>query len=438
MRSPRSRLFLFLRVVLLVLLVVLAGRVIAGRLAAAAPSLPTVTALVGKARDDRGAPSPAAATPAAASPAPATPTATPAVAADAAIKAVIQRANDEQQQAFARNDPTLMRDTATSAYYDELVQTNRDLADGGVTDIELVALEWGPITARGQTGAQATTFETWRTTFSDGTTQQDRERNVYTLVLAGGAWKVQADAHPDEDPGQPAQPAQPGQPTPSDPNGAGAPPFPDVPTGPGQSRNWAGYAATGGDFTAVSATWTVPTVADDGSTLAGDATWVGIGGVRSRDLIQAGTDATLQRGRVRYTAWIETLPQAEDPISLAVSPGDVVSVSIAQQSDGEWLIAFQNQTTGQQYQTTVAYTSTHSSAEWIEEAPSVGRRTLSLDSFGTVGFTHAAAVENGQTVTITQAGGQAITMIDRTGQPLAQPSPLGGDGASFTVRRTGE
>ena len=35
------------------------------------------------------------------------------------------------------------------------------------------------------------------------------------------------------------------------------------------------------------------------------------------------------------------------------------------------------------------------------------------------------------------AGGRAITMIDGGGQPLAEPSALGGDGASFSVRRTG-
>src|SRR5437868_3590418 len=34
----------------------------------------------------------------------------------AAVKDVIQRANDAQVQAFTRNDPTLMRATATSSY----------------------------------------------------------------------------------------------------------------------------------------------------------------------------------------------------------------------------------------------------------------------------------------------------------------------------------
>jgi hypothetical protein len=60
---------------------------------------------------------------------------------------------------------------------------------------------------------------------------------------------------------------------------------------------------------------------------------------------------------------------------------------------------------------------------------------VQLDDFGTVQFGAATAVEDGQTVSIAQAGGTAITMIDRTGRALATPSALGGDGASFSVQR---
>lgn len=76
-----------------------------------------------------------------------------------------------------------------------------------------------------------------------------------------------------------------------------------------ESSNWAGYAATGGSFTAVSGTWRVPEFAPD-SPIGTDATWVGIGGVRGTDLIQAGTQETVAgRGRTTYEAWVETLPQ---------------------------------------------------------------------------------------------------------------------------------
>jgi len=285
----------------------------------------------------------------------------------------------------------------------------------------------GSITLQGTAAAQATTVETWRTTFADGSTLQQADTNVYTLALENDAWKVQDDQHPD------AGSQQPPQDTP------GAAPVPGAPVAPGaadQSRNWAGYTATGGSFTTVAGTWTVPTISA-GRTPAADATWVGIGGVSSHDLIQAGTDASVQAGQVRYTAWVELLPQASQPVPLAVNAGDTVSVTIAQQPDERWQIRIQNTTTGQAYTKTVTYQSSRSSAEWIEEAPAVGRRTLlPLDNFGTITFTGATAVADGQQRTITQAGGQAITMSSATGQPLAQPSALGSDGTSFSVRRT--
>jgi hypothetical protein len=343
------------------------------------------------------------------------------------IKQVIQQSNQAQQQAVAAHDPTRMRDTATATYYRQAVQGLNDLVSAGVSAIQLVNLEWGPITLHGTTSAQATTTETWRTTFGDGSTLQQVDTNVYTLVLERNTWKVQDDQHPDVQQGQPSQAPQGTAPAPVEP-GASA----DV----SQSRNWAGYAATGGTFTAVSGTWTVPIVSA-GRTAAADATWVGIGGVSANDLIQAGTDATVQSGRVIYTAWVELLPQASQPAPLVVSAGDTVSVAITQQSGDTWQILIRDTTTGQSYQKRVTYQSSRSSAEWVEEAPAVGRRTLlPLDNFGTINFRDATTVEDGQQHSIAQAGGQAITMSSRTGQPAAQPSALGDDGASFSVTRT--
>lgn len=377
-------------------------------------------------------PSPTTAT---ASPSPvpsATTAAAPSTDTTTAVKAVIQQANAAQQQAFAANDPTLMRATATDAYYSELVQTNQAMADNGVAAIALVQLEWGTVAQQSSTSVEVTTFETWRTTYTDSTTEQGRDQNIYTVVLQDGAWKIQADLHPDTTLDQP---------TPGSTGSGGTAPAPTDPTGstnatdPSVSSNWSGYAATGGTVTAVSGTWTVPEISAT-STASADATWVGIGGVTSHDLIQAGTQATVSGGRVLYSAWVEMLPATSRSVPLTVNPGDTVSVSIAQQDDGTWLIAMQNQTTGQNYQVTETYTSTRSSAEWIEEAPSAGQQVVALDNFGTVQFQASSAVMDGQQVTITGAGGTAITMINRTGQALATPSALGADGASFSVQRT--
>lgn len=213
----------------------------------------------------------------------------------------------------------------------------------------------------------------------------------------------------------------------------------DVPAGSATSQNWSGYVATAGTFTAINGTWTVPTVAAS-NTFAADATWVGIGGVSSQDLIQAGTQAVPSNsngGAVQYQAWIELLPQNLTTIPMTVNAGDSISVSINQQSTNQWSIYLHDNTNGQSYQTSVSYDSSMSSAEWIEEMPSTGGNNfVPLDSFGTVSFTGGSTVKNGTSLSIAQANGQELTMINGSGQVLAAPSVLGSDGASFTVTRS--
>jgi hypothetical protein len=203
------------------------------------------------------------------------------------------------------------------------------------------------------------------------------------------------------------------------------------------SLNWAGYAATSGGYTGVSARWNVPDVAPN-SPRGIDATWVGIGGVRSRDLIQAGTQRTVSaNGAAEQQAWIELLPRPSETVPLALSAGDAIEVAISQQGPENWLIAFTNTRSGQTYQTTKHYASSLSSVEWVEEAPSAGRgRSLPLDDFGIIPFDRAAAVHDEQSVTIAEAGAYAITMITPSGEHLVEPSALGADGSSFSVART--
>jgi Peptidase A4 family len=352
-------------------------------------------------------------------------------AVEATLRSVVQRANEAQQQAFAQRDPTPMRALATDDYFQELVQTNRDLAANGVIAIELTNIEWGSSSVDGAT-AQLTAIETWRTLYADGTTEEGRDRNLYALVNQAGAWRIQADVHPDAARSSPG-PAGTGPTTPRVP-----PPQP-VPAGRGQSRNWSGYAAAGGEFTGVTGTWTVPQTEASASTFGSSAAWVGIGGVRSRDLIQAGTSTTVSGiGRVQYQAWVETLPGPPHTVPLAVKPGDAITTSIVEQAPNEWLITIKNDTTGKSYSGVEQYRSTHSSAEWVQEAPSAGRRVLPLDNFGTVGFSGGSTIKNGQTVTIGQSSAEPITMINARGQALATPSSLSADGASFSVSRTAQ
>lgn len=205
--------------------------------------------------------------------------------------------------------------------------------------------------------------------------------------------------------------------------------------GPNTSLNWSGYVSKGGPFTSISGSWIVPSIALSQSAQA-DATWIGIGGVSSGDLIQVGTQAIVQNGVVSYEAWYELLPADSIPVPLTIHAGDSVTASLEQEQMGVWQIVIRDITSGQNYSTTVTYSSSLSSAEWIEEMPSDQNGFIPLDSFGSLSFTNASAIDNGTTVNPAQASAFPLTMIANVEQALAVPSSLGADGASFTVSRT--
>jgi hypothetical protein len=355
--------------------------------------------------------------------------ATPATAATAAptaveqdaVKQIIESANQAQARAFNSGDPAAMKANATDSFYTQLLQTNRELAASGVTRIEIVSTDFQNVSVNSTT-ATATTLETWRSTYTDGSTDEQSARNDYTLVRQGGAWKIQTDD----------QPAAATQPAPTTRTDTGVPAA--AATSSSTSSNWSGYSVTGGKYTSVTGTWTVPTVT--AAIPGADATWVGVGGIDASDLIQAGTQATVSGGEVAYEAWTETLPASSRPVSLSVSAGDSVTVTITQKAAVDWTIQIKNNTTGQAYNTSVKYTSSNSSAEWVQEAPSAGRGMIPLDDFGTLRFSGASAVRDGQSLALKALNPQAITMINGARQPLAQPSVIGVDGSSFSVTRT--
>ncbi len=206
------------------------------------------------------------------------------------------------------------------------------------------------------------------------------------------------------------------------------------------SANWAGYVAEGDKYTGVNGSWIVPAVsADQAHDVSADATWVGIGGVESRDLIQAGTQAIVQGTHVQYEAWYELLPHYQTHIPLAIHAGDSVSVSLAQISTGKWQLTFANNSTGKTYQTSLDYDSTLSSAEWIEEMPvgSIGHSLsyLPLDNFDNARFTNAGAIVNGTQKQLSETDAHPITMLGAD-MAIATPSVIGNDGTSFSVART--
>lgn len=193
--------------------------------------------------------------------------------------------------------------------------------------------------------------------------------------------------------------------------------------------------ATTGNFTAVSGSWIATQPTGNGSTVSADASWIGIGGVSSSDLIQVGTENTISAdGTVSTSAFYELLPApAQLILTMTVQPGDSMQASISE-SGGMWTITIRDTTNGQTYTTVVSYASSFSTAEWIQEAPSYSSgEQIPLDTFGTVSFATGSTTRSGQVMNLLAAGAQKITMVTTSGQPAATPSAIGGDGASFSV-----
>jgi hypothetical protein len=215
-----------------------------------------------------------------------------------------------------------------------------------------------------------------------------------------------------------------------------------------QSSNWSGYAVTpsGDNVTGVTSTFTVPTA---GLVLPGfSANWAGIGGYSSTDLIQAGVaeDSVPSNPLLgdQYYAWYELLPGdslqltgCSGDASCSVNPGDVVSVDIFQTADNVWTIDVSDGGHWSWSDVGVPYTSTHSSAEWILEAPEVDGLPTLVAGDGTSYFGPTSTYTVGSGAPQTIASGDP-TQIDLTTPEvstinLATPSALASDGQSFDV-----
>lgn len=207
------------------------------------------------------------------------------------------------------------------------------------------------------------------------------------------------------------------------------------------SGNWSGYVASKSLYTGVGASWVVPELAAT-TTLMSDVAWVGIGGSKTKDLIQAGTHGAVHDGRTQYWAWYELLPAYQVMIPVDIAPGDTVEVGLQEITRDLWYLSFENKTTGQSYYQALEYRSKYSSAEWIEEMPNVynkdGERMYApLSEFGTIRFMHAYAVVDGVRRDLRDLRASAVSMVSKNNKRLvlAAPSEVAED-SSFMVTRS--
>lgn len=123
-----------------------------------------------------------------------TPTASPTPNPIIAIQQVIQHSNDEQVQAVATRNLSLIADTVTDDHFQELASILQDMLNHKLNSIALLKLDWGPIVvAADGNSAVATTYETWRIVSQEGSIDDAPQRNDYTLVRANGTWKIKSD-----------------------------------------------------------------------------------------------------------------------------------------------------------------------------------------------------------------------------------------------------
>jgi hypothetical protein len=222
------------------------------------------------------------------------------------------------------------------------------------------------------------------------------------------------------------------------------------------SSNWAGYADTNDTYSAVSSSWTEPTVncANSnglnsllsfsnllGGPGAASSFWVGLDGYNSTSVEQLGTDSDCVSGSPSYYAWYEMYPNPSVtlPSQYGVKPGDQMTALVAANPAGtSFTLSIKDATAGWTFSTTQTGSGfARSSAEVIAEAPSscsiLFCSEVPLADFGKINYS-GSSVNNsaGTKGSLASFNANEITMAEN-GTTLATPSGLSSDGSSFSV-----
>jgi hypothetical protein len=218
-----------------------------------------------------------------------------------------------------------------------------------------------------------------------------------------------------------------------------------------QSSNWFGYnqgtlEKNNTLFNSITGDWTVPSVTQHTSGKAESSSdWIGIGGgcidagctLGDPTLIQTGTEQDVDAsGKASYSTWWEIIPGPSIAISgVSASPGDHMHADIHElvPNSEVWSITLQNVTKGQSFTQTVPYPSTHATAEWIEETPTLigtdGVGLAALPNLSNPAF--RSATVNGANAGLKSS--EAIDLIDSNGNVIGAPSAPNGTADGFSV-----
>nr|BDA81845.1 aspergillopepsin IIa [Aspergillus aculeatus] len=222
------------------------------------------------------------------------------------------------------------------------------------------------------------------------------------------------------------------------------------------SSNWAGAVLIGSGYTEVTGEFVVPSVSSPSgssgsgggfgggfgsgfsSDFGGDteycaSAWVGIDGDTCETaILQTGIDFCYEDGETYYDAWYEWYPDyAYDFDNIDISEGDSIKVTVKATSDTSGTATVENVSTGQSvthsFSGNVEGSLCETNAEWIVEDFESGDSLVAFADFGTVTFTGAEAISNGETVT---PSGATLMDIEQDGEVLTSVSV---DGSTVTV-----
>jgi len=217
-----------------------------------------------------------------------------------------------------------------------------------------------------------------------------------------------------------------------------------------QSSNWSGYnqgtIEQGGKlFHAISGYWTVPTATQHTAGQAEySADWVGIGGgcvdanctVTDSTLIQTGTEQDVSaKGKAAYSAWYELIPAPSLTITtIHPRPGNrmFASISTVASNADVWTITIKDVTNGQSYTTTVPYSSSQDTAEWIEETPLIigtGGGFAALPNLTSPAFDRATT----NSAAANLKSSEEMQLVNSSGSVIADPSAPDPDSDGFNV-----
>jgi hypothetical protein len=209
------------------------------------------------------------------------------------------------------------------------------------------------------------------------------------------------------------------------------------------TENFSGYidyAVSGQSYTAVSASWVVPTVTCAAGQTSWAAQWPGIGD--GATVQQDGTETDCFDGVPTYWAWYEMYGDEAVNNGYAVAlgqsypvfPGDQMTGSVAL-SGGVWQLSLTDATESWSFQTQIAQPSgglSQGSAEWMVEDPNgCSPACQTLAQYTPVQFTAAGVTADGHSGPIS-AFPATMLQMQQGSSLLATVGPLDGAGDAFS------